>query len=67
MFEGIFQPMHLILVLVIALVIFGPGRLGDIGAELGKSIKNFKKAMQEIDSSEPSPDQKKLDEKAKQA
>jgi sec-independent protein translocase protein TatA len=66
MFDGIFQPMHLLLILVIALIIFGPGRLGDIGAELGKSIKNFKKAMQDIDKPDTAPDPKKLDEKAKQ-
>ncbi len=66
MFNGLFQPMHLILILVIALIIFGPGRLGDIGAQLGKSIKNFKKAMQEIDKPDPEPDPKKLEEKAKQ-
>ncbi len=66
MFDGIFQPMHLLLILVIALIIFGPGRLGDIGAELGKSIKNFKKAMQDIDKPDIAPDPKKLEEKAKQ-
>ncbi len=66
MFNGLFQPMHLILILVIALIIFGPGRLGDIGAQLGKSIKNFKKAMQEIDKPDPDPDPKKLEEKTKQ-
>jgi len=66
MFDGIFQPMHLILILVIALIIFGPGKLGDIGAELGKSIRNFKKAMQEVDNPQPSADPKTLDEKVKQ-
>ncbi len=66
MFEGLFQPMHLILILGIALIVFGPGRLGDIGAELGKSIKNFKKAMQEIDKPDTTPDPQKLEEKAKQ-
>ncbi len=64
MFDGIFQPMHLLLILVIALVIFGPGKIGDIGAELGKSIRNFKKAMQDIDA-DATPDPKKLDEKVK--
>ncbi len=45
MFEGLFQPMHLILILVIAVVIFGPGKLADIGGALGKSIREFKKAL----------------------
>ncbi len=47
MFEGLFQPMHLILTLVIVLIIFGPGKLPELGEGLGKSIKAFKKAMKE--------------------
>ena len=47
MFEGIFQPMHLILILLVVLIIFGPGKLPELGAGLGKSIKEFKKAMKE--------------------
>ncbi len=45
MFEGLFQPMHLILILIIALIIFGPGKLPELGRGLGKSIREFKKAM----------------------
>ena len=45
MFEGLFQPMHLIIILVIALIIFGPGKLPELGKGLGKSIREFKKAM----------------------
>jgi len=41
------QPMHLILILLIVLVIFGPGKLPELGAGLGKSIREFKKAMKE--------------------
>ena len=47
MFEGLLQPMHLLLILVIALLVFGPGKLPEIGAGLGKSIHEFKKAMAE--------------------
>jgi sec-independent protein translocase protein TatA len=47
MFEGLLQPMHLILVLLIVLIIFGPGKLPELGAGLGKSIREFKKAMKE--------------------
>jgi len=39
--------MHLLVVLLIALIVFGPGKLGDIGDSLGKAIKGFKKAMDE--------------------
>ena len=45
MFEGLFQPLHMIVILAIALIIFGPGKLPEIGAGLGKSIREFKKAL----------------------
>lgn len=45
MFEGLFQPMHLILILIIALIIFGPGKLPELGKGLGQSIREFKKAL----------------------
>ena len=47
MFRGLFQPMHLLVILVIVLIIFGPGRLPEIGKGLGQSIRGFKKAMSE--------------------
>lgn len=43
MLEGL-TPTHLILVLVIALVIFGPGKLPEAGAALGKAIRGFRDA-----------------------
>ncbi len=45
MFEGLFQPVHLLIILVIALVVFGPGKLPDLGAGLGKGIREFRKAI----------------------
>jgi len=45
MFEGLFQPLHLVVILVIALVVFGPGKLSEIGGSLGKAVRGFKKAM----------------------
>ncbi len=47
MFEGLLQPMHLLLILIICLVIFGPSRLPELGKALGESIHGFKKAMNE--------------------
>ena len=38
---------ELVLVLVLALIIFGPGKLPDVGKALGKSIKEFNKASHE--------------------
>jgi sec-independent protein translocase protein TatA len=45
--EGLFQPMHLIVILFIVLIIFGPGKLPELGEGLGKGIKSFKNAMKE--------------------
>ncbi len=53
MFEGLFQPLHLILILLIVLIIFGPGKLPELGEGLGKSIKAFKKAMNEDQTQKP--------------
>ncbi|HEY0564580.1 MAG TPA: twin-arginine translocase TatA/TatE family subunit [Terriglobales bacterium] len=51
MFEGIFQPMHLLILLAIVLIIFGPSKLADLGKSLGQGIKGFKEAVRE----EPTP------------
>ena len=47
MFEGLLQPMHLILILGICLVVFGPSRLPELGRGLGESIKGFKEGLQD--------------------
>lgn len=47
MFQGLFQPMHLLVILVIVLIIFGPGKLGDLGSSFGKAIRGFQKALKE--------------------
>jgi sec-independent protein translocase protein TatA len=39
--------MHLLVILFIVLIFFGPGKLGGLGSSLGKAIKGFKKAMNE--------------------
>lgn len=44
MFEGLLQPAHLIIILVIVLIIFGPGKLPDIGKALGKTMSEFRRA-----------------------
>ncbi len=45
MFEGLLQPMHLLVILGIALLVFGPKRLPELGKGLGKSIRGFKQAL----------------------
>ncbi len=42
---GVIEPWHLVLILIIALVIFGPGKLGDVGGALGRGIKEFKTSI----------------------
>jgi len=54
MFEGIFQPLHLIVILFIALFVFGPKKLPELGKSLGEGIKGFKKAMNEKEQEESS-------------
>ncbi len=41
----LFTPMHIIVLLIVALLIFGPKRLPEIGSGLGKSIREFKASM----------------------
>jgi sec-independent protein translocase protein TatA len=48
MFEGLFQPTHLLLVLAIALLIFGPKKLPELGSGLGKGIRGFKDAIRGV-------------------
>ncbi len=48
MFEGLFQPIHLIIVLGIVLFIFGPKKLPDLGKGLGEAIRGFKQGMHEF-------------------
>jgi sec-independent protein translocase protein TatA len=44
---GAIQPWHVILVLIIVLIVFGPGKLPDLGKSLGDSIREFRKATTE--------------------
>jgi sec-independent protein translocase protein TatA len=43
--EGLLQPTHLFFILLIVLIIFGPGKLPELGKGLGKGIREFKDAM----------------------
>jgi sec-independent protein translocase protein TatA len=45
MMEGLFQPMHLMIIAGIALLIFGPKKLPELGKGLGESIRGFKAAI----------------------
>ena len=43
--EGLLQPTHLIFILLIVLILFGPGKLPELGKGLGKGIREFKDAI----------------------
>jgi len=49
MIENLFQPMHLVVVLFIALLVFGPKKLPELGKGLGDGIKSFRDSMRERD------------------
>lgn len=59
-------PIEIIIILVIILIIFGVGRLPEVGAGLGKGIRNFKKSMsgQDETKDEEKPADKSIDKPA---
>jgi sec-independent protein translocase protein TatA len=60
MFEGLFQPLHMIIILAIALIIFGPGKLPELGKGLGNGIREFKKAMSDAKNIDVTPEVKEI-------
>ncbi|MBN2059163.1 MAG: twin-arginine translocase TatA/TatE family subunit [Deltaproteobacteria bacterium] len=54
---GIGMP-ELIIILIIILIIFGAGKLPEIGSGIGKGIRNFKKATREKPDEITSPEEK---------
>ena len=54
---------ELLIVLVIIVIIFGVGKLPEIGSALGKGIKNFKKSINGVSDSANVPAKKEEDEK----
>jgi sec-independent protein translocase protein TatA len=51
MFEGLFQPTHLLLIFGIAILVFGPKKLPELGKGIGEGIRAFKSAMKESEDS----------------
>ncbi len=54
MFEGLFQPTHLLVILILCLIIFGPKKLPELGKGLGEGIRGFRDGMKE----QPKPESK---------
>jgi sec-independent protein translocase protein TatA len=59
MLEGLFQPMHLLVIFFIALLVFGPKKLPELGKGLGEGIRALKDGMKDSASAQPSTDQNK--------
>jgi sec-independent protein translocase protein TatA len=59
---GIGMP-ELLIIMVLVLIIFGAGKLPEIGGAIGNGIKNFKKSVRESDEINATPDYKKIDPK----
>ncbi|AGL00470.1 twin-arginine translocase TatA/TatE family subunit [Desulfoscipio gibsoniae] len=47
MFSGFFQPTHLILILVVVLIVFGPGKLPDAAKAMGKALRDMRNSFAE--------------------
>jgi len=61
MFEGLFQPMHLLIILVVGLFLFGPKKLPELGKGLGEGIRGFKKALNDVsDAAKNEPPNKEV-------
>ena len=55
MLEGLLTPMHLIIILAIALIVLGPKRLPETGRSLGAAIRGFKDSLADADDADPRP------------
>ena len=51
--EGLFQPLHIILIIGIALLVFGTGKFAALGKGLGEGIRNFKSSIKEGEAPKP--------------
>jgi len=59
MLEGLFQPMHLLVIFFIALLVFGPRKLPELGKGLGEGIRALKEGMKDNPPAQASNEQTK--------
>lgn len=64
MFEGLFQPMHLLVIFFIALLVFGPKKLPELGKGLGEGIRALKEGMKD-GASAPGPNEQNKNNETK--
>mgnify|MGYP003948508931 CR=1 FL=1 len=57
--EGLFSPLHILLIVGIFLLLFGPSKFASLGKGLGEGIRNFKSAMKDGDPDDPKNPPKK--------
>ncbi len=50
MIEGLFQPMHLLLILIIATLVFGPKKLPELGKKIWQGIRGFRDAIKNAET-----------------
>jgi sec-independent protein translocase protein TatA len=61
--EGLFQPLHILLIIGIALLVFGTSKFAAVGKGLGEGIRNFKTAMkspEEVKKEDPTAEKKEV-------
>jgi len=63
--EGLFQPLHLLLIIGIALLVFGTSKFAAVGKGLGEGIRNFKASMKDPEVEKKQDDAKKENEEEK--
>ena len=65
--EGLFQPLHLILIIAIILLIFGTSKFSALGKGMGEGIRNFKAAMKEPEEEKPAAKKEEQKEEEKKS
>jgi len=56
--EGLFSPLHILLIVGIALLLFGPSKFAALGKGLGEGIRNFKSSIKDGESGSSSTEKK---------